>query len=448
MHFGSFKHAQSDSLRLVTVHATSGTEDDLIHSGASVLPRVLDRPKRPTRQNRLPELVERAVKNIESLDAKRACITAIDAKSLAGLDIASRKRKYGVAIDGRETSKPFYSPSEAVSHQSGSQGPLLTMYAVQEPRAFSTSPSPELPTIVDTCVEYVEDMLSFGTPSDRQSTSGTQITTIRLNGETWREQTASMGQTGNNSPVSSVPEEAQSSVREIDIPPTLYEDAFRVAARTLKLQDALLTHQANASLTSYSTRPSEDDSGIRAFNLFTPVQINVLDRNTTDPEPRTMIRFQDRQNPKTRLSDTLGQENGLDVGNQPRNSLTKDRQGPDQSWKKDSSSELLVSPHREPRLETPKGTNPPNPPQRRRTRKIRSHWNIHEKLAHRDPTAATKSAPKSDNPRVSLSFASAESTPSPSQVLGVSLTTGNSDRQTIGLQLFDGDPQVDVEMDA
>jgi hypothetical protein len=65
MPFVSFKHARSDSRRLVPIHAASGalTEDDLIHFGTLVLPHVLDKPSKPKKQNRLPELVERAVKN-------------------------------------------------------------------------------------------------------------------------------------------------------------------------------------------------------------------------------------------------------------------------------------------------------------------------------------------------------------------------------------------------
>ncbi|CAE6515839.1 unnamed protein product [Rhizoctonia solani] len=468
----SFRHAQSDSQGPAPVHAAR-TEDDVIHPSASVFPRILDRPNKPTKQNRLSELMETAVKNIESLDAKRAHINSMDARSLAGLDIASRKRKYGVAPDGQGqvTSKPFYYPAGA------------------KPRAFAASPSPEPLLMVDTCAGYVEDMLSFGTPSDKQSANGTQAPIIYSNGEVRDEQVVDQHQTNVNiPPVSTTPMEPQSSTNETDIPPTLYEDAFREAARTLKLQDALLGVQINTSLSPWHTRPNEDDSEIRTFNLFTPAQVNVPDGISFDPEPRTAITaFQEEWSPRTRLSAALGKENRLDIGNQIGSNLKQDLHDHNQQHAGgDRASDLPVKPHEKPRLETPQGTKPPPPqPPRKPTGKDRNnsgrgsiplspldrcvlrshpsrsrrisdpaalpsdHSNAHERSDGVEPIVTAKSVPSLGDSRA-IDFASAGSSPSSSQEIGVSLTTrddqGDGHHRTIGLQLFDDHPQADLEM--
>ncbi|KAG8764128.1 hypothetical protein FRC11_004616 [Ceratobasidium sp. 423] len=470
----SFKHAQSDSQGAVPVHAV-GT-DGIIHPSASIPPRVLDRPNKPTKQNRLPELMETAVRNIESLDAKRAHINSIDARSLAGLDIASRKRKYGAAPDGQGqvTSKPFY-------------------YLVgAKPRAFAAS-SPEPPVVVDTCAGYDEDMLSFGTPSDKQSANGTQAPILCLNREVRDEQMADRRRTSADAtPVSTTPAESQSSTKEIDIPPTLYEDSFRAAAQTLKLQDALLGVQTNTSLSPWHTRPtrpSENDSEIRAFNLFTPAQVNVLDGIPLDPEPRTAITFQGERNPKIRLSAAPDEENRLDIGNQIRSSLGDLRDHNQQHGENDKASDLPVKPHGKPRMETPQGTKPPPPqaPRKRtgnnrnnfgrgsiplgpldryvprshpgRSRRVSDpaplpsdHSNAHGRLDHPEPIVAAKSVPSLGDSRATMDFGSVGSSPGSSQEIDVSLTTGDGQgdghHQTIGLQLFDDHPQAGLEMGA
>ncbi|CUA76061.1 hypothetical protein RSOLAG22IIIB_02068 [Rhizoctonia solani] len=436
----------------MSVHGATGTEADLIQSNISTLPRVIDKPNQPTKQNRLPELVETAVRNIESLDAKRAHINAIDPRSLAGLDIASRKRKYEMVLDDQVTSKPFYYPPAA------------------KPRTFVASSSPEPPIIVDTCAEQVEDMLSFGSPSDKLSVNGTQPSTIRSSGQVRDEQTADQTQAvADAPPISTIPAEPQSSTKEIDIPLTLYEDAFRAAAQTLKLQDALLGVQTNVTLARWHT-PSENDSDIRAFNLFMPAEANTLDGMSPDSEPRMTVTFQGDHSPKDSAMD---KENRPDIGNQARNSSTQDAEN-------NKTSDLPTKPHGKPRMETPIGTKPPPPP-RKPTRKSQSnsgkkpmapspldiyvlrshpshsrrtsdqvnlssnHSNVHGEADHREPIVTTQSAARMD---IALDFASAESSPSPSQGIGASLTTGNGNNRTIGLQLFDDHPQGNVEPDA
>ncbi|KAH7341814.1 hypothetical protein B0J17DRAFT_714980 [Rhizoctonia solani] len=451
----SLKHAQSDSQGPVPVHAATRTEDDLTHLSSLVLPRVLDRPNKPTKKNHLPELMETVVRNIESLDAKRAHINSMDAKSLVGLDIASRKRKFGMALDdqGQITPKPFYYPFEAKS------------------RAFAASPSPEPPIIVDTCAEHVEDMLSFGTPSDRQSTNGTQTS----NAEIRDEQMANRGQAiADTPPVSTTPAGSQSSTKEIDIPPNLYENAIRVAAQTLKLQDALLGVQTNTSLTPWHTRPNKDDSEVRAFNLFTSAQVNVLDGTplNPNPNPRMEMAFQEERAPQNKLSGAMDKENRLNIGKQTRSSLGHDRQ----DHMEDKALNDPVMPHAKPRMETPKGAKPPASP-KKPTRKARSnlgggsmppsplnryvlrshpshsrrtynqvaHSNNHREPDDQEPMVIAESVPRFDSARVALDFASVESSPSPSQGIGVSLTTGHGNSQVIVLPLFDDYPHADVD---
>ncbi|GAB1521887.1 hypothetical protein RhiTH_004986 [Rhizoctonia solani] len=346
----------------------------------------------------------------------------MDAKNLAGLDIASRKRRYGIALEDQETPEPCYYPAEAVS--------------------------PGLPTEADTCVECIEDMLSFGSPNDEQ---GMQATTDQST------------------------EEAQNE-RMADIPPTLYEDALRIATQTLISQGILPVHQSNGYPEYHPMQPSEDDSQARIFNLFAPAQVNVLDGNTTDPEPKMAPSFQDQRNPRTRLSDAPGKGHGLDIGNQIIPSLMRDRQGRNHSLKRDGSSDSPSKVHGKPSLKTPEGTNSLNSPQTRPAGKfhsnsgsgtmssspldkyaLRSHpihrrhtsgliplspgySNSHGKLANRDLAAATKRTPNLDNCYVSFNFASAESTPSPSQEPDSPLTTEEGSRRKIGLRLFDDYP--------
>ncbi|CAE6450623.1 unnamed protein product [Rhizoctonia solani] len=453
----SLKHAQSDSQGPIPVHAAARTEDDFIHLSTSVLPRVLDRPNKPTKQNRLPKLMETAVRNIESLDAKRAHINSIDTKSLVGLDIASRKRKFGMALDGQgqTTSKPFYYPFEA------------------KPRAFTTSPSPEPPIVVDTCAEHIEDMLSFGTPSDRQSTNGTPTPNVHSSGEIRDEQIANRSRAiADTPPLSTTPVGSQSSTKEIEIPPNLYENAFRVAAQTLKLQDALLGVQTNTSLAPWHTRPNKDDSEVRAFNLFTSTQVDVLDGTPLDPNPRTEMSFREERNLLNELSGAMVKENRLGIGNQTRSSLGQDQQGQTE----DKALNDPVMPHVNSRVETPKGTKPPPLPPKKPTRKAQSnlgrgsmppspldryvfrsrpshsrrtygqvaHSNNHRGPDDRELMVIAESVPRLDNARVTLDFASLESSPSPSQGFGVSLTTRH-DSRVIVLPLFDDRPQTDVD---
>ncbi|QRW17899.1 hypothetical protein RhiXN_02823 [Rhizoctonia solani] len=397
--FVSFKHAQSDYLQSELIHAALGTEGDFIHSSTRFSPAFW---KDQTSQQ------SKTDSPIESLDTKRAQIIAMDAKNLAGLDIASRKRR---------------------SH------------------AFISSSSPGLPTEADTCVECIEDMLSFGSPNDEQ---GMQATTDQST------------------------EEAQNE-RMADIPPTLYEDALRVATQTL-----ITRHSTGSSIQRipeyHPMQPSEDDSQARIFNLFAPAQVNVLDGNTTDPEPKMAPSFQDQRNPRTRLSDAPGKGHGLDIGNQIIPSLMRDRQGRNHSLKRDGSSDSPSKVHGKPSLKTPEGTNSLNSPQTRPAGKfhsnsgsgtmssspldkyaLRSHpihrrhtsgliplspgySNSHGKLANRDLAAATKRTPNLDNCYVSFNFASAESTPSPSQEPDSPLTTEEGSRRKIGLRLFDDYP--------
>ncbi|CAE6435239.1 unnamed protein product [Rhizoctonia solani] len=462
--FVSLKHAQLDTRGPVPVHAVTGAENDPIHSSSSALPHIIDKPNKPTKQSRLPELVETAVRNIESLDAKRAHINSIDARTLAGLDVTSRKRKYGIALDGQDqvASKPFYYPMKA------------------RPRAFAASPSPEPHIIMDTCAEQVEDMLSFGTPSDRQSTNGTQASTIHSNGQTQDEQTVERSQTmADAPPVSTMSAEPQSSTKEIEIPHTLYEDAFRAAAQTLKLQDALLGVQTNATLTPWITRSNKNDSEIRSFNLFAPAEVDILDGIPPDPEPRMAVTFQ-RDHKQNVSSGALDEENRLSVGNQTGNNSRQDH---DRQAENSKVSDLPVRPHGKPRMGPPKGTKPPStqikpageirtnsgrgsmalspldryvlrshPSHSRRTSdqvKLSSdHSNVHGKANDREPIVTTRSASKLDSVRIALDFASAESSPSPSQEIGLSLTTGEGNSRTIGLQLFDDHSQANVEADA
>ncbi|CAE6492029.1 unnamed protein product, partial [Rhizoctonia solani] len=463
--FVSLKHAQLDARGPVLVHAVTGAENNPIHSNSSVLPHVIDKPNKPTKQSRLPELVEAAVRNIESLDAKRAHINSIDARSLAGLDISSRKRKYGITLDGQGqvASKPFYYPIEA------------------RPRAFAVSPSPEPPIIVDTCAEQVEDMLSFGTQSDKQSTNGTQASTIHSNGQTWDEQTAERSQTATDAlPISTISVEPQSSTKEIDIPPTLYEDAFRAAARTLKLQDALLGAQSNVTLTPWLASSSKNDREIRTFNLFAPAEVNVLDGIPPDPEPRMAVTFQRDHSLKIVLSGAPDEENRLNIGNQTGDNS---RQGHDRQPENNKASDLPDRSHRKLGMDPSKGTKPPptqikpageiqtnpgrgsmalspldryvlrsHPSHSRRTsdqvKLSPDHSNAHGKANDREPTGTTRSVPKLDSTRVAWEFASAESSPTSSQEIEVSLTTGEGNSRTIGLQLFDDHSQANVEADA
>ncbi|CAE7136750.1 unnamed protein product [Rhizoctonia solani] len=457
--FVSLKHAQSSVRGTVPAHVATGTEDDLIRSSTSALPRALDQPNKPTKYNRLPDLVETAVRNIESLDTKRAHINSMDARGLAGLDIASRKRKYGIALNGQGqvASKAFYYPTEA------------------KPRTFVASPSPEPRIIVDTCAEQVEDMLSFGTPSDEQSTNSTQTFTIHSNGQTRDEPTADAP------PVSTKPAEPQASTKEIDIPPTLYEDARRVAAQTLKLQDGLLGLQSNVSLIPWRTQPTEDDSEILTFNLFMPAPANT-GGIPPDPEPRIKALSQQGQDSTHSHSGAPDKAHGLNIGNQTGNNSRRDR---NQHAEKNKASDLPVRPHGKHRMETPQGTKPSPPlPPRKLTEKTRTnsgrgsmapnpldryvlrshpshprrasdqvklfsdHSNVHRKPDDREPTGTTQSAPKLDSSHAIFDFASAESSPSPSQEIGVSMTTSDDNNRKIGLQLFDDDPRAGVEVEA
>ncbi|KAF8688980.1 hypothetical protein RHS03_09190, partial [Rhizoctonia solani] len=374
----------------------------------------------------------------------------MDAKNLAGLDIASRKRRYGIALEDQETPEPCYYPAEA------------------ESRAFISSSSPGLPTEADTCVECIEDMLSFGSPNDEQ---GMQATTDQSTEEAQNERMAGTEQMINS------PVDSPGRVNSLsNIPPTLYEDALRIATQTLISQGILPVHQSNGYPEYHPMQPSEDDSQARIFNLFAPAQVNVLDGNTTDPEPKMAPSFQDQRNPRTRLSDAPGKGHGLDIGNQIIPSLMRDRQGRNHSLKRDGSSDSPSKVHGKPSLKTPEGTNSLNSPQTRPAGKfhsnsgsgtmssspldkyaLRSHpihrrhtsgliplspgySNSHEKLANRDLAAATKRTPNLDNCCVSFNFASAESTPSPSQEPDSPLTTKEGSRRKIGLRLFDDYP--------
>lgn len=352
---------------------------------------------------------------------------------------------------------------------------------MQKPRTFAASPSPEPPIIVDTWAEQVEYMLSisFGTPSDKQSI-GTQASTIHSNGEIRDEETEAP-------PVSTLHAEPQSSTKEIgmstilcleptagnltilDIPPTLYEDAFRAAAQTLKLQDVLLGVQPNPTLTPWHTRSGENDSQVRAFNLFMPFEVNVLDGISPDPEPRMVVTFQGDYNAQ---NSALDEENRLDNGNQTGNSSNHNRHT--------KASDLPTKSHEKPRMETPKGTEP-SPPPKKPTGKSRSksgrgstapslldtyvlrshpshsqrtsdqvksssgHSNVHGKADGREPVVTTQPVPRMNISRAALDFASAESSPSPSQDMEISLTTGDGRNRIIGLQLFDDHAKVEAD---
>ncbi|KDN50521.1 hypothetical protein RSAG8_01019, partial [Rhizoctonia solani AG-8 WAC10335] len=191
------------------------------------------------------------------------------------------------------------------------------------------------------------------------------------------------------------------------------------------------------------------------------------------------VTFPEDRDLGNRLSDASDKKNRLDIGNQTR---SNSRQNRDWQAENNKGSDLPVMPHAKHRMETPKGTKPPPPP--KEPGKIRSrsgrgsmvpspldryvlrshpshsrrtsdqvklwsdHSNVHGEPDDREPIVTTQSAAKLDRTRAALDFASVESSPSPSQEIGVSLATGDGNNRTIGLQLFDDDPHADVEVDA
>lgn len=180
--------------------------------------------------------------------------------------------------------------------------------------------------------------------------------------------------------------------------------------------------------------------------------------------------FREEQNLLNELSGAMVEENRLGIGNQTRSSLGQDQQGQTE----DKALNNPVMPHVNSRVETPKGTKPPPLPPKKPTRKAQSnlgrgsmppspldryvfrsrpsqvaHSNNHRGPDDRELMVIAESVPRLDNARVALDFASLESSPSPSQGFGVSLTTRH-DSRVIVLPLFDDRPQTDVhaEVDA
>ncbi|KAG9126229.1 hypothetical protein FRC07_004337 [Ceratobasidium sp. 392] len=269
---GSFKHASKENF------SPGGTFNEIIqststqHNGVCFGPHVANGPSKPTKQSRLLEMMDGVIRRDESFDASRSRISTMDVKSFAGLKSPSRKRKAEINNDKRPQQR---------AHAAFTQGFQYPVDA--NPRALICSPTKEPASIQPIRSNDSQEMLSFGTPSvsdeAKTSQSSSQVlpmeepkTIERSNGPDL--ETAHVESLIQARPVSAI------------IPPNLWEKAYHLATRKLRLPNLTGLPRSSAALQDIpagcsvdrwmalnrccSSSSEEDDEIICAFNLVTP----------------------------------------------------------------------------------------------------------------------------------------------------------------------------------
>lgn len=149
------------------------------------------------------------------------------------------------------------------------------------------------------------------------------------------------------------------------ISPNLYEDAVRAAAQVLSLPNDLFPFVYGGVSNRVGPEPRQDDTEIRAFNLFAAPPIDIPG-TPAKREPKIIPTPLEEEYPKDRLSDRSSAGESGNYSGQER--LTQERQVQVQRMETRDNSTISLETHAEP------GREATNANQLRRSREARGRW--------------------------------------------------------------------------